>query len=70
MGRAECVMLNKGPYILDAMRALDDILRRMVSIRQEAVRRCARLKVMAATAGAGRGRTEEADLPRHGSRND
>lgn len=30
-GRAECVMLNKGPHILDAMRALDDILRRMQS---------------------------------------
>lgn len=27
--RAECVMLNKGPYILDAVRVLDDILRRM-----------------------------------------
>ncbi len=27
--RAECVMLNKGPHILDAMRTLDDILRRM-----------------------------------------
>jgi pyruvate kinase len=27
--RAECVMLNKGPYILDAVRALDSILRRM-----------------------------------------
>jgi pyruvate kinase len=27
--RAECVMLNKGPYIVDAMRTLDDILRRM-----------------------------------------
>ncbi len=27
--RAECVMLNKGPYILDAVAALDDILRRM-----------------------------------------
>jgi pyruvate kinase len=27
--RAECVMLNKGPHILDAMRMLDDILRRM-----------------------------------------
>ncbi len=27
--RAECVMLNKGPYILDAMRTLDDVLRRM-----------------------------------------
>jgi pyruvate kinase len=28
-GRAECVMLNKGPHIADALRALDDILRRM-----------------------------------------
>jgi pyruvate kinase len=30
-GRAECVMLNKGPHIVDAMRTLDDILRRMQS---------------------------------------
>jgi pyruvate kinase len=28
-GRAECVMLNKGPYMVEAVRALDDILRRM-----------------------------------------
>jgi pyruvate kinase len=27
--RAECVMLNKGPYILGAVRTLDDILKRM-----------------------------------------
>jgi pyruvate kinase len=27
--RAECVMLNKGPYVLDAVRTLDDILKRM-----------------------------------------
>jgi pyruvate kinase len=27
--RAECVMLNKGPHITEAMRTLDDILRRM-----------------------------------------
>jgi pyruvate kinase len=27
--RAECVMLNKGPYIVDAIRVLDDILQRM-----------------------------------------
>jgi pyruvate kinase len=27
--RAECVMLNKGPYIVEAVRALEDILRRM-----------------------------------------
>jgi pyruvate kinase len=29
--RAECVMLNKGPHVLDAIRMLDDILRRMQS---------------------------------------
>ncbi|ACL74247.1 Pyruvate kinase [Thioalkalivibrio sulfidiphilus HL-EbGr7] len=28
-GRAECVMLNKGPYIVDAVHTLDGILRRM-----------------------------------------
>jgi pyruvate kinase len=27
--RAECVMLNKGPHILDALHTLDNILRRM-----------------------------------------
>jgi len=27
--RAECVMLNKGPHVLEAVRSLDDILRRM-----------------------------------------
>jgi len=27
--RAECAMLSKGPHRLDAMQALDDILRRM-----------------------------------------
>ena len=27
--RAECVMLNKGPYIVDAVRLLHDILTRM-----------------------------------------
>ncbi len=27
--RAECVMLNKGPHILEAMHTLDDVLRRM-----------------------------------------
>lgn len=27
--RAECVMLNKGPHILDALKALDNILKRM-----------------------------------------
>ena len=29
--RAECVMLNKGPHIIEAIRTLDDILKRMQS---------------------------------------
>ena len=33
--RAECVMLNKGPYITDAIRTLDDILRRMGSHQEK-----------------------------------
>jgi pyruvate kinase len=27
--RAECVMLNKGPYVVDAVSTLNDILQRM-----------------------------------------
>ncbi len=33
--RAECVMLNKGPYILDAIRVLDDILARMGEVQRK-----------------------------------
>jgi pyruvate kinase len=33
--RAECVMLNKGPYILESLRVLDDIMRRMEAIQQK-----------------------------------
>jgi pyruvate kinase len=28
-GRAECVMLNKGPYVVEAVRFLCDVLQRM-----------------------------------------
>lgn len=35
--RAECVMLNKGPYIVHAIRALDNILRRMQGHRRKGV---------------------------------
>ena len=31
MSRADCVMLDKGPHVLEAVRALGDILRRMQS---------------------------------------
>jgi pyruvate kinase len=33
--RAECVMLNKGPYILEAIGALDDILARMGEVQRK-----------------------------------
>jgi pyruvate kinase len=33
--RAECVMLNKGPHILDAIRTLDDILARMDGVQRK-----------------------------------
>ncbi len=33
--RAECVMLNKGPHILDAIRTLDDILVRMGEVQRK-----------------------------------
>lgn len=33
--RAECVMLNKGPYIVDAVRALDSILERMAAHQEK-----------------------------------
>lgn len=35
--RAECVMLNKGPYIVDAIRTLDDVLRRMQGHQHKSV---------------------------------
>jgi pyruvate kinase len=34
-GRAECVMLNKGPHVIDAVRSLDNILRRMDSFQHK-----------------------------------
>ncbi|MFO1052082.1 MAG: pyruvate kinase [Planctomycetota bacterium] len=33
--RSECVMLNKGPYVVDAVRLLDDVLRRMRTHHQK-----------------------------------
>jgi pyruvate kinase len=35
--RAECVMLNKGPYVVDAVTELDDILRRMARHQRKTV---------------------------------
>ena len=41
--RAECVMLNKGPHILDAIEILDSILRRMQSHQAKKTSRLRRL---------------------------
>ena len=37
--RAECVMLNKGPYILDAVRSLDAVLQRMQAHQRKKISR-------------------------------
>jgi pyruvate kinase len=42
--RAECVMLNKGPYIIEAVASLDDILRRMEAHQ---VKKTSRLRALA-----------------------
>ena len=34
-GRAECVMLNKGPHVVDVLRFLDDVLQRMQRHQQK-----------------------------------
>jgi pyruvate kinase len=34
-GRAECVMLNKGPHVLDVLRFLDNVLQRMQRHQQK-----------------------------------
>lgn len=43
--RAECVMLNKGPHILEAIRCLDDILGRMQTHRHKKVDLMRKLQV-------------------------
>ena len=42
--RAECVMLNKGPFVLDAVRALDRLLTRMVEHHNKKMPRLRALK--------------------------
>ena len=43
--RAECVMLNKGPHMVEAVRALDNILRRMEAHQQKKSARLRHLNV-------------------------
>jgi pyruvate kinase len=44
-GRAECVMLNKGPYIYETLRFLTDVLMRMQSHQQKKTARLRKLQV-------------------------
>jgi pyruvate kinase len=43
--RAECVMLNKGPYMVEAVRILDDILRRMQAHQEKKRSKLRKLRV-------------------------
>ncbi|HVO22500.1 MAG TPA: pyruvate kinase [Candidatus Margulisiibacteriota bacterium] len=45
--RAECVMLNKGPHLVDAVRVLDDILCRMEAHQSKKSARLRRLRLSA-----------------------
>ena len=46
--RAECVMLNKGPFVADAVRTLHDILVRMQAHQDKKTARLRKLNVAAA----------------------
>ena len=50
--RAECVMLNKGPHVVQAVRALDDILGRMQGHQSKKSARLRRLRAWSPDAGA------------------
>ncbi|HTZ88740.1 MAG TPA: pyruvate kinase [Alloacidobacterium sp.] len=50
--RAECVMLNKGPYVVLAVKTLDDILKRMQAHQQKKSSMLRRLRIASSFAGA------------------
>ncbi|MDF2458831.1 MAG: pyruvate kinase [Nitrospira sp.] len=65
--RAECVMLNKGPHVVNAVRVLDDILRRMQEhqAKKRAMLRELRLAhALPADAGPGADPGQQSGLPR------
>jgi len=57
--RAECVMLNKGPYVVSAVKALDDILKRMQSHQEKKRSMLRRLRI----AGSSFPATSQRSLP-------
>ena len=50
--RAECVMLNKGPYAVEAVRALADILKRMQAHQEKKSSKLRQLRLAASFSGA------------------
>ena len=52
--RAECVMLNKGPYVVEAVRSLDDILRRMHDHQDKKVSMLRKLRLASAFSNTAR----------------
>jgi pyruvate kinase len=61
--RAECVMLNKGPLVLEAVRFLDDVLRRMHGHQQKKFSMLRRLAVCGLAVEALRGLPHGHDQP-------
>ena len=57
--RAECVMLNKGPYILETLRFLTDVLGRMEEHQYKKTARLRKLRVSDVNAARSRGRKRE-----------
>ena len=43
--RAECVMLNKGPFVVDAVKTLDDILSRMQAHQEKKRSKLRKLRI-------------------------
>ncbi len=62
--RAECVMLNKGPHVVEAVRALDSILRRM---QPHQAKKSAMLRHLQVAERFFDGRTDSPDGSRHRS---
>jgi pyruvate kinase len=58
--RAECVMLNKGPHIVEALEALDDILQRMQGHQSK---KTARLRTLQLASEFDSGRGSSLDRP-------
>jgi hypothetical protein len=54
---AECVMLNKGPYIVSAVKALDDILKRMQTHQEKKRAMLRRLRIASCFVMAGGARS-------------